>query len=137
MNIPPYIPTPAAQNGLEPLLNATANVFRRNKVERDALGNPTASQWTTVATGERCAFHNTPNYDVRSSPAGQSKENNIMTSDKVRFRFDLDLRAQDVVYVAYDSGGEGWYTVAGDPKTRQLIPHQYCYLVTTPKPEGL
>lgn len=124
-------------NGLEEHLNATATIYRRTAGKTDSRGDPIAGGWTQVAKNERCAFHNTPNYDVALSPAGQSKENNIMTSDKIRFRYDLDLRAQDVVHVAFDLGGDEWYTIAGNPKLRQLIPHQYAYLVTTPKPAGV
>lgn len=77
--------------------------------------------------------HDTDNYDEDSSPAGQSKQNNILTSDRADGDTDIPFRSMDVVrFVATDE----WFTISGKPKMRdKLLPYQRIYLTITLRPK--
>ena len=108
-------------------------VYRRDERDTDAQGNVQGVR--LVFSGELCKKHDTDNYDTPNSPAGQSKENNIMTSDKLDCHISLDVRAEDYVYVTTTDGRAEWFAVKGAPKHRTINSYQRMYLTTTIPPK--
>ena len=111
----------------------TMAIYRQDDRDKDARNN---SKGMRLVSGGpwACNKHDTDNYDTVGSPAGQSKENNIMTSDKVTMGLEVPLRTEDIIhFIERDE----WFTVAGAVKTRMLLQYQKAYLTITPKPKIL
>lgn len=108
-------------------------VYRADERDTDAYGNIAGVR--LAVSGELCKKHDTDNYDAPISPAGQSKQNNIMTSDKLDCHISIDLRSEDLVYVQSADGRAEWFTVKGSPKHRPILNYQKAYLTTTVPPK--
>lgn len=102
-------------------------VYRQDARDRDSRGQSTGLRAVSTIQNAVCRIHATPNYD-ESSPVGQSKQNNIFTSDKLSGPLDWDLNSMDVVKVTTGYGETTWYTVSGDPKRRAAISHSVAFL---------
>lgn len=97
----------------------TFSIYRQDERDRNAAGSSLGLR--LVFSGERCKCHDTDNYDSHMSPAGQSKVENIMTSDKIDCANSLAIKAEDVAYVQSHDGRTFWGQVAGDPKNRDVL----------------
>lgn len=76
----------------------------------------------------------TPNYDVHSSYAGDTKENNIFTSNNANCRYLDDLQAEDYVTVVDFRRVADWGIVNGEPNEDSMTNRKYAYVVPTNKP---
>jgi hypothetical protein len=102
-------------------------------VYRPTIGNVKEVQAVQASQSVVCGKHDTDNYDSPSM-IGQSKVNNIMTSDKLHCGLAVDVRAEDVVKITRADGSHAWFNVAGAPKRRPLLAYTKVYLTTSPRP---
>jgi len=109
-------------------------VYRQDKRDLDSNGDSLGLRAVASAQAVQCRKHDTDNYDTMSTVAGQSKQNNIFTSDVLKLPLGVDIRAQDVVKIVTSDDRTEWFTISGAPKSRTLIPHIKAYLTTTPEP---
>lgn len=114
----------------------TLETFRIDQRDRDAQGDYAVALVRRVAGFPiPCKWHATDNYDEDSSPAGQSKQNNIFTSDKCKCAFSADVRAEDYVRITLGlDGKQFWFTVAALPKQREILAYQHFFMTATPAP---
>lgn len=108
--------------------------YRIDERDRDSRGNVPSLRPVRSVQGQLGKKHDTDNYDAHSSPAGQSKQNNIFTSDKLEVPLGVDLRAQDVLKIVRSDGAVQWFKVAGAPKSRTILGYVKVYLTITPEP---
>ena len=101
---------------------------------RDADGDWQDPTLVTGLGAVPCNLHSTDNYDKNLSPAGMSKVQNIMTSDKVTFGTGYDIQPEDWVKVTRRTGAVEWYRLAGAIKTRTLLDFCFAYLTITGDP---
>ena len=109
------------------------DIYRNDERDTDAQGNIQGVR--LVISSVACNKHDTDNSDVVKSPAGQSKDSNIFTMDKVSLAVSVDLRSEDLVYITTRDGRSEWFNVHGAPKHRTLLGYQRAYLTTTTKPK--
>jgi hypothetical protein len=109
------------------------SVFRLDPRDADDQGDVATYRLVRGSQNQPCKHFTTENYDERSSPAGQVKTQNIMTSDVVRADFTLDVRAEDVARMEAGPEAGSYFTVAGAPLRRnQLASFTEFYLVPAP-----
>lgn len=73
----------------------------------------------------------TSNFDAMKSQAGQSNKDNQETSDSWRCPPGYDIRAGDKLLI----NGTQWFTVAGQPTIKTVIPRQVAFITTTTRPK--
>jgi hypothetical protein len=113
---------------IAPLVNPIPDLLWRDSMDVYRPMTADVGTYGLVVAGVQCAKHDTDNYDDRSSFMGQSKQNNIFTSDKVHFTSGTDVRAEDTIKLTKADGTVQWFKVAGDPKTRPLLPYSKAFL---------
>lgn len=116
-----------------PIYTDRLTIYRQDERDRDSRGNSQGLR--LVFSNEPCKKHDTDNYDENQSPAGQSKVNNIMTSDKADAHLSLDVRSEDCAMIVTADGRTEYFTVAGSPKHRTITKYQRLYLTTRPAPK--
>jgi hypothetical protein len=118
------------------LWTETAYVYRQDERDRTSTGESKGLRAVQGCQGIKCTKKSTPNYDEHSSPAGQSKQSNILTSDHYEFELGYDVRSMDVVKVSFSDGSpDEWVVMAGAAKDRRLLPRQGFYGTTTTAPK--
>lgn len=81
-------------------------------------------------------YFRTPNYDTHSSDAGQSKEDNIFTSNKFKTQYGVDIQSTDLMLVTPRAGSSDWMSVKGAPKNRAILGYCEVYLIPPGCPPG-
>jgi hypothetical protein len=76
-----------------------------------------------------CNWINTPNYDLPSTVAGQSKEDNIFTSNHVRLQIEPDVLTKYYAKITSRSGYVEWMKVNGAPKNRWILGYAMVFLI--------
>ena len=104
--------------------------WRRSAKHRDANGDWAPGSYEQILSNVRCQIPQTANFD-RSTPAGQLKQANIFTSDRMTVGIDSDIRDGDLLDFVSRSGREAWYVVDGVPQVREITGHQKINLVNT------
>lgn len=104
--------------------------YRRDPKARDANGDYLATSWVLKFSDAPCSLHNTPNYD-RPNPAGQLKEANLFTSDKVDINTSWDVADGDLQLREDRNGNQSWGIIDGVPKDRAITGHQTYYMIPT------
>jgi len=87
-----------------------------------------------ISSENPCQWHGTSNYDTHSSPAGQTKTENIMTANKLSMEFGIDVKPEDIVFIRLRTGNSFWQAVKGAPKLRPVLHFQAIYGVILGKP---
>ena len=88
----------------------TADVYRQPRANRGASGNFLPA--TKVINGLIGKFFTEPNYDTHMSPAGQQKQQNIMTSDRWHCDAGTDVREGDWFNITNGLYSGTWRKVA-------------------------
>jgi hypothetical protein len=98
----------------------------------DAHGNTTGY---TVRSGPYpCNYQRTPNFDVHSSDAGSSKEDNIFTANGCRLQYDAVFDALDLALITSRLFDSQWMSIKGAVQQRQLLAYATFYGVPTNAP---
>jgi hypothetical protein len=114
----------------EMLLDNIRASWRRVAKRRDINGDWVPGSYEQILTNVRCQIHHTANFD-RSVPAGQIKQANIFTSDRLTLGIGADVRDGDLLDFVSRGGTAEWFVVDGVPQVREITGHQKVNLVNT------
>lgn len=96
----------------------------RMDIYREVFGTDgNATGYHLLYSAVPCQFHRTPNYDTHKSAGGQSKMDNMFTSNKITCQYEVDIKDGDMVFVTTRRGDSEWQAVIGAPMKRIVIKH--------------
>lgn len=82
-----------------------------------------------------CNVLATTNYET-SAGAGQLKQDNVFTSDKIRLSPDVDIESGDVLQVTREDGTIFWASTKGAPQVRSVFQEVYVNQTVAPRLSG-
>lgn len=98
----------------------TCDIYIQDPLKRDARGNSLGL--SLVSSGNVGSFRETENYDNNSSTVGQTKEENLFTTNKWRWDPDsYSIPDQAVLHIHCADGSDCVMVVRGAQKTRRVI----------------